>query len=151
MSTRLTRREMMSASLAGVATMSSVGGWAMGEEKKFGKPEGFKGDIKQSVSKWCFGSVPLDEFCEICKGMGMVGVDLINPSDWELVGKHGLTVTMGNVPEVGITVGINRTENHDRIVKRHILGCKRQTEAVLTEQFYIHNAFQFNNLTICSR
>jgi hydroxypyruvate isomerase len=116
MSNRLTRREMLGVTLAGAAAMNSVGGWAMAEEKKFGKPEGFKGDIKQSVSKWCFGAIPLGEFCEICKGMGMAGVDLIDPKDWELVGKHGLTVTMGNVPEVQIPVGINRTENHDRIV-----------------------------------
>ncbi len=116
MRARFTRREMLGVSLAGVAMMNHFGGWATGEEKKFDKPENFKGDIKQSVSKWCFNSIPLDEFCEICKGMGMVGVDLINPEDWELVGKHGLTVTMGNVPEVQIAVGINRAENHDRIV-----------------------------------
>ncbi len=116
MKNNMTRREMIGASLVGVAATSVLGGKALAEEKKFTVPEGFKGDIKQSVSKWCFGSIPLDEFCEICKGMGMVGVDLIDPKDWELVGKHGMTVTMGNVPEVQIPVGINREENHDRIV-----------------------------------
>lgn len=116
MQNRMTRREMIGATLAGAAALTATGGNLMAEEKKFGKPENFKGDIKQSVSKWCFGSIPLEEFCGICKGMGMVGVDLIDPKDWELVRKCGLTVTMGNVPEVGISVGINREENHDRIV-----------------------------------
>lgn len=116
MKNTFTRREVLGASLAGVAALNVMGQSAFAEEKKFGKPEGFKGDIKQSVSKWCFGSIPLDEFCEICKGMGMVGVDLIDPKDWELVGKHGMTVTMGNVPEVQISVGINRSENHERVI-----------------------------------
>ena len=86
------------------------------EIKKYEIPEGFKGDIKQSVSKWCFGSIPLAEFCDICKSMGMAGVDLIDPKDWELVRDHGMTVTMGNVPEIQIRVGINRKENHERVV-----------------------------------
>ena len=120
MKNRMTRREMIGAGVAGAAALCVTGGKSSAEEtaetKTFTKPENFIGDIKQSVSQRCFGSVPLDEFCEICKNMGMVGVDLINPADWERVGKHGLTVTMGNVPEVGIPVGINRTENHDRIV-----------------------------------
>lgn len=116
MKNTFTRREVLGASLAGVAALNVMGQSAFAEEKKIGKPEGFKGDIKQSVSKWCFGSIPLDEFCEICKGMGMVGVDLIDPKDWELVGKHGMTVTMGNVPEVQISVGINRSENHERVI-----------------------------------
>ncbi len=116
MKNNITRREVLGMSLAGLAALNAGQGAFADEVKKFEKPEGFKGDIKQSVSKWCFGSIPLDDFCEICKNMGMVGVDLIDPKDWELVGKHGLTVTMGNVPEVQIAVGINRTENHDRIV-----------------------------------
>lgn len=116
MKNNITRREVLGMSLAGLAALNAGQGAFADEAKKFEKPEGFKGDIKQSVSKWCFGSIPLDDFCEICKNMGMVGVDLIDPKDWELVGKHGLTVTMGNVPEVQIAVGINRTENHDRIV-----------------------------------
>lgn len=112
----MTRREVLGMSLVGATALGFSGSSLAEEYKKFEKPEGFKGDIKQSVSKWCFGSIPLAEFCDICKGMGMAGVDLIDPKDWELVGQHGLTVTMGNVPEVQITVGINRTENHDRIV-----------------------------------
>ena len=43
------------------------------------------------------------------------------------------------------------TEYHNRIIKRHILCYQRQAEAVFAEQFYIHNVFQFNSLTICFR
>ncbi|MBD3265907.1 twin-arginine translocation signal domain-containing protein, partial [bacterium] len=38
-----------------------------------------KGNIKQSVSKWCFGDIPLEQFCRECKKLGMVGIDLVGP------------------------------------------------------------------------
>ncbi len=123
MTTRITRREALGAAV-GVALFGTSGGNVMSEDAKlFEKPEGFKGEVKQSVCKWCFGSYPMAEFCESVKSMGLVGVDLVDPKDWELVRSHGLTVTMGNVPEVQIAVGINREENHERIIasyEKHI-------------------------------
>jgi len=48
-----------------------------------------KGRIKQSVSRWCYGSVSLDQLCEEGKKMGLVGIDLLGEGDWETVKKHG--------------------------------------------------------------
>ena len=76
-----------------------------------------KGDIRQSVSKWCFGNIPLDEFCKICKKLGMVGVDLIGEGDWDTVNKHDLIVTMGNGPD-GIGYGFNQLKHHDDLVEK---------------------------------
>jgi len=75
-----------------------------------------KGDIRQSVSKWCFRDIPLDEFCKICKKLGMVGVDLISENDWDTVNKNDMIVTMGNGPDQ-IGKGFNRLEHHDELVK----------------------------------
>ena len=75
-----------------------------------------KGDIRQSVSKWCFGKIPLDEFCKICKKLGMVGVDLISEGDWDTVHKHDMIVTMSNGPG-GIDKGFNRLEHHDKLIE----------------------------------
>ena len=115
---QMTRREALRAALVGgVAVVGATGGISMADkEKKYTLPEGFKGDIKQSVCKWCFGSYPMAEFCDVVKSMGLVGVDLVDWKDWQLVRDHGLTVTMGNIPEVQIRVGINRVENHERII-----------------------------------
>ena len=115
---QMTRREALRAALvSGVAAVGATGGFSMADEtKKYEIPEGFKGDIKQSVCKWCFGSYPMAEFCDVVKSMGLVGVDLVDWRDWQLVRDHGLTVTMGNIPEVQIRVGINRVENHERII-----------------------------------
>ncbi|MDR3233109.1 MAG: TIM barrel protein [Planctomycetaceae bacterium] len=75
-----------------------------------------KGNIRQSVSKWCFGSFPLAEFCKICKKLGLVAVDLIDPKDWDTVHQHGLEVSMSNVPGAGIPKGFNRIEHHDYLL-----------------------------------
>ena len=109
---------MMGTGLAGAALLVAGKTFAENEETtpQFSLPEGFKGRVKQSVSKWCYGNYPLEEFCHICKSIGMVGVDLIMPNDWELVGKCGMVVTMGSLPDVEIVTGINYVENHERII-----------------------------------
>lgn len=77
-----------------------------------------KGDIRQSVSKWCFGKIPMDEFCKICKKLGMVGIDLVGPNDWDTLLKNDMIVTMGN--GVGsIPKGFNRLENHDQLIEAY--------------------------------
>jgi len=75
-----------------------------------------KGDIRQSVSRWCFGNIPMDEFCKICKKIGMVGIDLVGENEWDTVNQNGMIVTMGNAGG-GIARGFNRLENHDRLVE----------------------------------
>ena len=66
--------------------------------------------INQSVSKWCYGKIPLDKFCAICKKMGIKAIDLLGPNDFPTLKKHGLACSMINTH--GLTKGINRTENH---------------------------------------
>jgi hydroxypyruvate isomerase len=75
-----------------------------------------KGNIRQSVSRWCFGKIPLDEFCKICKKIGLVGVDLISPNEWNTVLKNDLQVTMSNTPGTDIPKGFNRIENHEKLL-----------------------------------
>ena len=65
----ISRRTAIKTVLAGSAAMAVSGmeAAAPAKKKKVEKPEPLKGNIRHSVSKWCFGSYPLDEFCEICK------------------------------------------------------------------------------------
>jgi len=77
-----------------------------------------KGSIKQSVSKWCFGNIPLERFIPICKRLGMVGIDLLDPNDWDVMLQNEMIVTMGIVPgNGGIPNGFNRERNHDKLVE----------------------------------
>jgi len=54
-----------------------------------------KGRTKQSVSRWCYDSIPLPTLCASAKKMGLVGIDLLNQSDWDTVNAAGLICTMG--------------------------------------------------------
>lgn len=77
---------------------------------------GPKGSLKQSVCRWCFGGIELDNLCVAAKEMGLVGIDLLGEGDFATVKKHGLICTM----VMGLTTiadGWNRPENHDRFVK----------------------------------
>ncbi|UCC97840.1 MAG: TIM barrel protein [Phycisphaerales bacterium] len=69
-----------------------------------------KGRINQSVSKWCYGKIPLDEFCVIVKKMGMNAIDLLGPKDFPTLKKHGLVCSMINTHN--LRKGLNRKENH---------------------------------------
>ncbi len=68
------------------------------------------GRINQSVSKWCYGKIPLDEFCAVSKKMGIKAIDLLGPRDFPTLKKYGLECSLVNTH--GLTKGLNRIENH---------------------------------------
>jgi hydroxypyruvate isomerase len=54
-----------------------------------------KGRLKQSLCKWCYDkNLSLEQLCVAAKEMGLVGIDLLTPKDFETVKKHGLVCTM---------------------------------------------------------
>jgi hydroxypyruvate isomerase len=111
----ISRRSLLKSFALGAAA-TAVPGTLLAQTADTIEALSVKGDIRQSVSKWCFNNIPLDEFCKICKKIGMVGVDLIGENDWDTVNKHGLIVTMGNGVG-GIAKGFNKLANHDELVK----------------------------------
>lgn len=120
MKNKITRRSLLkTAAFAGAATATgSMTGLASARTVDQVEALTVKGDIRQSVSKWCFGKIPMDEFCKICKKFGMVGIDLVGPNDWDTLLKHDMIVTMGS--GVGsIPKGFNRLEHHDELIKAY--------------------------------
>jgi len=74
-----------------------------------------KGRIKQSVSKWCYDKIPLDEFAASCKTIGLKAIELLGPGSFATLKKHGLVCALTNTH--GLTKGLNRTENHAECLK----------------------------------
>jgi len=70
------------------------------------------GRINQSVSRWCYSKIQLDEFCVAVKKMGLKGIDLLGPKDFPTLKKHGLVCTMTETHS--LTKGINDKKNHDQ-------------------------------------
>jgi hydroxypyruvate isomerase len=82
-----------------------------------GQTPAVRGRLKQSVSRWCFGKMSLDELCGHAARIGYKGIDLLEPKDWSLVGKHGLVCPLGSLGgPVTIEKGLNRVENHEPIL-----------------------------------
>ena len=76
-----------------------------------------KGRIKQSVCRWCYRKVSLEELCQAAKDMGLLSIELLGEDDWPLLKKHGLTCAMANAKGISIGKGFNRIENHDRLIE----------------------------------
>ena len=45
------------------------------------RPMQRKGNIRQSVSRWCYPKMTLDELCAYSAQIGLKGVDLLEPAD----------------------------------------------------------------------
>ena len=75
-----------------------------------------KGYVKHSVSYWCFGKYPLDEFAKTCKEIGIQSIELLDPKDWPVIQKHGLTCAMAQGAGLGIDNGWNDPALHDKLV-----------------------------------
>jgi hydroxypyruvate isomerase len=78
-----------------------------------------KGNIKHSVCKWCYSSIPLDEFIPAIKKIGLNAVDLISIEQFPILKKHDTYCPMVSISSTlwGITKGWNKTENHEGLVK----------------------------------
>ena len=74
-----------------------------------------KGRIKQSVSRWCYKELTLDQLCTYGAQIGLKGIDLLNMEDWEVPRRYGLICTMGYCGGGTIPNALNRTENHAAI------------------------------------
>jgi hydroxypyruvate isomerase len=76
-----------------------------------------KGRLKQSVSRWCYKSIPDDVFYRAVVDMGLPAVDLLPQEQWEKVREYGLICSMGYGAGGTIPDGLNVPANHDKIVQ----------------------------------
>jgi hydroxypyruvate isomerase len=86
------------------------------------------GRLKQSLARWCYAKIPLDDLCRQAAAMGVSGIDLVEPADWPTIRKYGLvpTVTQG---DARIPDGWNRKESHERLEAEIRARIERAAEA----------------------
>jgi hydroxypyruvate isomerase len=128
MVTRISRRTALSAAASSAAVLSVA---SLIERSTLAAEGGaLKGKVRHSVCKWCYGKIPLDEFCAAAKEMGLNSVELLGPDDWPTLKKHGLICAMCSGPNVngvgGIEKAWNRIEHHEVLVEGYT---KRLEEA----------------------
>jgi hydroxypyruvate isomerase len=106
---RFTRRAALKTSLA-ATVLASMSGILEAEE-----PSPRKKNIKQSVCRWCYQKTPLDELCASAAQIGLLGIDLLQPEEYEVPRRHGLICTMGYAGGGEIAEALNRTDHHAAI------------------------------------
>ena len=74
-----------------------------------------KNRIHQSVCRWCYKDTPLDQLCSFAAEIGLKGVDLLQPEEYEVPRRYGIIGTMGYAGGGTIPDALNRTEHHDAI------------------------------------
>jgi hydroxypyruvate isomerase len=102
---------MLKSAISGI-TVASMPSMAWPEQKE---PIQRKGRIKQSVSRWCYEKIPLDDLCVYAAKIGLKAVDLLGPDEYEVPGRHGLVCSMAYAGGGEIPTALNRVENHARI------------------------------------
>ena len=111
----LSRREVLSKAAGGVAATVAVAldpsaAQAQGPEGISG-PVIHNGRINQTICRWCYNSMPLEQLCQAAVKLGYKGIDLVGPADFPTLKKYGLVATMIN--SHGIPKGLNHQENWD--------------------------------------
>jgi len=107
------RRELMTTA-AGVAAAAIVPASARADEPASAKSVS-DGKLRQSVCKWCFRDMSVEQLATHARRIGLVGIDLLGPGDFDTLKQHGLICTM--TTSHGIADGLNRKEHHEACLK----------------------------------
>ena len=112
----ISRRAMLQRGLASAAFAASP---ALSQAQKSASspdaPMPRKGRIKQSVCKGPYPTLSVDELCRYGAHIGLKGIDLLQPADFEIPKKYGLTCAMGYAGAGSIKDGLNLPANHEKI------------------------------------
>jgi hydroxypyruvate isomerase len=107
----LSRRDWLRTAISGATTVS-LPSFSFSRQ---GAPVHRKGQIRQSASRWCYQRIPLDRLCAYGAEIGLKGIDLLNPDEWEVPRRYGLICSMGYAGGGEIGSALNRVENHTKI------------------------------------
>jgi hydroxypyruvate isomerase len=104
-----TRRSMLQSSIVGAIALPSL---AVSLDAS---APARKGRIHQSVCQWCYPHIPVDQLAKYAASIGLRGVDLLQPDEFEVPRRYGLVCTMGYADGGEIGKALNRLENHAAI------------------------------------
>ncbi len=117
----LTRRELLKSSVMGVAVSQLPSGATPSVSRK--------GRIHQSVCQWCYSKIPVEQLAEYAAKIGLKGVDLLQPEQYDVPRRYGLLCTMGYAGGGEIGNALNRVENHAAIEQAFRTNIPRAAKA----------------------
>ena len=117
MTSEITRREALRRAAvlgAGAGVVSLLPKGYVGADTLASSPA--TASFKHSVCRWPFNKLTVDELARMAKELGIHSVELLEPAEWAIAARHGLTCAMGYAtvpdPRTRLTRGFNRIENH---------------------------------------
>ncbi len=106
--------------LVGSAALSVLPNLSLATEKNSKrKTTTLKGNINHSVCRWCYNTIPLEEFCQAVKNLNFSAIDLVGPKDWDTLKKYGIFSSMCNGAEISIPHGWNEKQYHATLIKNY--------------------------------
>jgi hydroxypyruvate isomerase len=115
----LTRRQAMQTATGAAIGATAIGTATAGD--KGSKDRVTNGRIKQSIVHWCFAKHwTVAETAKIAKQLGCVSIELVPPSDWPTLKKHGLTCAIASIdmsPDPPFVKGMNNPNYQPRVIE----------------------------------
>lgn len=109
------RREAIRNILLGSMTITGFSSFDIMENQVSAR----KGNIRHAVCRWCYNSIPLEEFCYAANTMGISAIDLVGPKDWPTLKKYGLDSSMCNGAEINLVDGWNDITFHPQLIRNY--------------------------------
>jgi len=121
----VTRRGLLKGSIAGLAAVG------VPSLVKSADPESVsrKSRIHQSVCRWCYSRISVEQLSEFGAKIGLRGIDLLQAEEYEIPRRYGLVCSMGYAGGGEIKKGLNRTENHAAIEEAFRTNIPRAAKA----------------------
>jgi hydroxypyruvate isomerase len=114
----MTRRDALKATAAATALIPAASRAATASA----------GRLKQSLARWCYAKIPIDDLCRAAADMGITGMDLVAPDDWPVLRKYGITPCM--VQGVGtFNDAWNNKALHDKLEEQARASIVRAADA----------------------
>jgi hydroxypyruvate isomerase len=119
----LTRRGLLKSSVVGAAaTVLPAFSAGVASAQRTGR-------IRQSVCRWCYSHIPVEQLGEFAAKIGLRGIDLLQPDEYEIPRRHGIVCTMGYAGGGEIGKALNRVENHAAIEQAFRTNIPRAAQA----------------------
>lgn len=106
----ISRRSVLKSGSAAMA-LAAMAGVAGGEEAARAR----RNRIHQSACRWCYQKIPLEDLCAYGAKIGLRGIDLLEPAEYEAPRRYGLVCSMAYADGGTIADAMNRPEHHAAI------------------------------------
>ena len=129
MDRNVTRRHVLAGAgaLAAAGIVRAASGAQSAEDTSSEGPAIKNGRINQTLCKWCYTKLSLEQLCQAAVKLGYKGIDLVGPETFPTLKKYNLIGTM--TPSHSIPKGLNDKNNWDECLGKIRKGIEASADA----------------------